>query len=133
MSIPETFRKIKARLLPAYWEAGGLLSEVAVPVVVLCMCLISFGLGRISAFEEARAPVTIGKAPEAAKPREMFLGGEIVASRTGSAYYFPWCGGATKISAVNKVWFKNEAAARAAGYAPAKNCKGLGSQSVAVE
>lgn len=77
--------------------------------------------------------MTIGKAPEAQKPREMFIGGEIVASRTGSAYYFPWCGGATKISVVNKVWFKDETAARAAGYTPAKNCKGLGSAVSAVQ
>lgn len=49
----------------------------------------------------------------------------VVASRTGSVFYLPWCAGASRINAVNRVWFVTAAAARAAGYAPARNCDGL--------
>ncbi len=126
MSIPKKLIEIKA-------QADTLLPDVAVPVIVLCIGLASFGLGRLSALEEAKPPVTIGKAPAAAEPKALFLGGEVVAARSGSVYYFPWCGNATKMSSVNKVWFKDERAAQAAGYAPAKNCKGLGSASSTVQ
>ncbi len=52
-------------------------------------------------------------------------GGKIVASKTGTKYYFPWCGGTAKIANANKIWFNSETDARAKGYQPAANCKGL--------
>jgi len=48
-----------------------------------------------------------------------------VASKNGTKYYLPNCSGAKRISEANKVWFASPAAAVAAGYAPAANCKGL--------
>lgn len=126
MSIPKKLIEIKE-------QVNTLLPDLAVPVIVLCISLASFGLGRLSAMEEARPPVTIGEAPAAAEPKALFLGGEVVASRSGSVYYFPWCGNATKMSFVNRRWFTSERAAQAAGYAPAKNCKGLGSASSTVQ
>ena len=51
--------------------------------------------------------------------------GGVVASKNGTKYYLPSCAGAEKISAANKVWFVSTSAARAAGYTPAANCKGL--------
>lgn len=53
-------------------------------------------------------------------------GGFIVGSKTGKKYHFPWCSGAQQIKEENKVWFANEEEARAAGFAPAANCRGLG-------
>jgi len=52
-------------------------------------------------------------------------GGAFVASKTGEAYHFPWCSGVLRIKEENKVWFETREAAEAAGYRPAKNCKGL--------
>lgn len=52
-------------------------------------------------------------------------GGAYVASKTGTKYYLPWCGTAGRIKEENKVWFVTKAEAEAAGYEPAKNCKGL--------
>lgn len=52
-------------------------------------------------------------------------GGQYVASKTGTKYYLPWCGSANRIKEENKVWFSSKAEAEAAGYEPAKNCKGL--------
>lgn len=53
------------------------------------------------------------------------MGGEVVASKSGSKYHFPWCAGAKQIAAKNKITFASIEAARAAGYSPASNCKGL--------
>jgi len=52
-------------------------------------------------------------------------GGQYVASRNGTAYYLPWCGGVSRINEENKVWFATKEEAEAKGYRPAKNCKGL--------
>jgi hypothetical protein len=52
-------------------------------------------------------------------------GGQYVASKTGTKYYLPWCGTAKRIKDDNKVWFASKAEAEAAGYEPAKNCKGI--------
>ncbi len=94
--------------------------------IVFLIGFASFGLGRLSVLETVRPPVSVTNAPTVAEPRGMNIGGLIVASRTGSAYYFPWCTSASKIAPQNQVWFASEEKARGAGYAPAKNCKGLG-------
>ena len=94
-------------------------------LIVLLIGFGSFGLGRLSMLESVRPPVSISQAPTVAEPRGMNIGGLIVASRTGNAYYFPWCSGVDKILLQNRVWFASEEKARQAGYAPAKNCKGL--------
>lgn len=100
-------------------------NEWGMILIVLLIGFGSFGLGRLSMLEDVRPPVSITSAPTVAEPREMNLGGLIVASRTGSAYYFPWCSGVDKILLQNRVWFASEEKARQAGYSPAKNCKGL--------
>ncbi len=52
-------------------------------------------------------------------------GGEYVASKSGKSYHLPWCAGAKQIKEENKIYFGSKAEAEAAGYAPAKNCKGI--------
>ena len=52
-------------------------------------------------------------------------GGEVVASKTGTKYFLPWCGGAKNISAENLLTFSSAEEAQAKGYEPAANCKGL--------
>lgn len=85
----------------------------------------AFGLGRLSALEAAKTPVSITQAPQLTQPQGMYPGGQYLASDTGTVYYFPWCAAAEGIPPAKQVWFATEAAAKAAGYAPAKNCKGL--------
>lgn len=109
--------------IKAWLDAG--IGEWGLAAAVFLVALGSFGLGRLSAIETVRPPVSIEQAPSLSQPRGMYLGGLIVAARTGSVYYFPWCTGAQKIAQANQVWFRSAAEARAAGYAPAKNCKGL--------
>ena len=105
--------------------AEDVLSEWGVILLVFFLALASFGLGRLSALESIRPPVQVREAGVESAVRAIPLGGQVVASKSGSAYYFPWCGGAAHIAEKNRVWFASEAAARKAGYAPAKNCKGL--------
>ena len=102
-----------------------LLTERGLIAVVFLVALASFALGRLSALETARPAVSIRQAALAAEARPMAPGGLVVASRTGTSYHYPWCSGADSIKSANQVWFQNEQDARAAGYTPAKNCKGL--------
>ena len=51
--------------------------------------------------------------------------GQFMASKGGTKYYLPGCPGADRITDANKIWFSTPAAALAAGYSPAANCKGL--------
>jgi hypothetical protein len=108
--------------------AGHALGEWGLIAIVFLVALSSFGLGRLSALEDARPPVSIETVPTLSEPRGMYIGGLYVAARGGNAYYYPWCVGAAKIAPANRVWFPSETAAKAAGYTPAKNCKGLGVQ-----
>jgi len=95
-------------------------------LVVFLLALSSFGLGRLSASEASKPAVSVSYQPMEAEPVGMAVGGLVVASRNGTVYHFPWCSGASQISAVNQVWYKSEEAARTAGYSPSKSCKGLG-------
>ena len=60
-------------------------------IVVFLVAFSAFGLGRLSALEAAQAPVSIQIAPTLATPQGMYPGGQYVASRTGTVYYYPWC------------------------------------------
>jgi hypothetical protein len=118
MNIPKIRLKIKNSVERTVGEWG----LIALIILVGAAC---FGLGRLSALEEGKPLVAVREASVALEMREMHMGGLVVASRKGSAYHFPWCAGAQSIAAQNKVWFSSVEAAQAAGYAPAKNCKGL--------
>jgi hypothetical protein len=109
------------------WAETGI-GEWGLIVIVFLVGMSSFGLGRLSALEDARPPVSITQTPSEATLEPLAVGGLIVASRTGSVYYYPWCAGIGKIALGNQIWFPSEAAAQQAGYRPAKNCKGLASQ-----
>ncbi len=119
------------KTITGYWlKIKGLLDagigEWGLFVLVFLIGIASFGLGRLSALQDVRPPVSLNQAGWEASPRALYVGGLIVASRTGSVYYYPWCTSAVNILPQNQVWFADEAAAQQAGYAPAKTCKGLG-------
>lgn len=117
-NIPELWLKSKQL-------SEDLLAEWGTIALVVVTCLGAFGLGRLSALVEARPLVELRHAPEMAAPAALNLGGQLVASKYGSYYYYPWCSGAAKIAQANQRWFPDTASAEAAGYRPAKNCKGL--------
>lgn len=91
-------------------------------IIIASVGVGSFALGRLSILTEIRNDVRV-ESVAMTEQKPMALGGLVVASRTGKRYYFPWC--TTTIAEKNKVWFKDEAAAKAAGYTAAQNCEGL--------
>ncbi len=98
--------------------------DVFIVVAVFLVGISAFGLGRLSATEESKPAIRmIQNTMENEEP--IRIGGKVVASKNGSRYHFPWCGGANRINEKNKIWFGSIDDARRAGYTPAGNCKGL--------
>ncbi len=118
-------------------------SEWFAGLVLILVALSAFGLGRLSALTSPQTPVELVGMPESpltASPAAANLNttknltidnnknvssGEVVASKEGSKYHYPWCPGAKQIKEGNKISFPTSAAARAAGYTPAGNCPNL--------
>lgn len=115
---------------------GKPLEPFLIPAVVALVGLACFGLGRLSVSQAgdprlvingAMVPqaAAVGAAGNPASPKVTQGEGAYVASKNGSKYYLPTCGGANRIKEENKVWFDSAAAAEAAGFEPAANCPGL--------
>lgn len=92
------------------------------PILVVLVGFGSFGLGRMSVLEAVKPPIAITQTTSLEATQ---IKGNIVASKTGFKYHFPWCAGAGQINEKNKIWFASEEKARASGYTPAGNCKDL--------
>lgn len=111
------------------------------PIIIVLVATISFFLGRISGLQGKKPPVRIinsssseqtnavsniqQTAAVGAISSSQVSSGQVVASKSGTKYHYPWCAGAGQISEKNKITFNSIAEARAAGYTPASNCKGL--------
>ena len=52
-------------------------------------------------------------------------GGQVIGSKNGKKYYFPWCGTVKMIKPENQIKFASIDEARKAGFVPGGNCKGL--------
>lgn len=107
--------------------------DVFLSLVIILVAFLSFGLGRLSKIEEAKIPVRIigtetpipAAKNDASAVSAIPAGGNYVASKNGSKYFLPWCSGASQIKEENKIWFSSVEEAKATGYTPAANCKGL--------
>ena len=125
----------------AYWNFA---------VVILCSTL-AFTLGRLSFLDSNKPAIRIEQgasvvnagtdvgankvsapvppspisAQTASASRNAPIPGGFVASKNGTKYYIPTCGGASRIKEENKIWFTTKAEAEKAGYGPAANCPGL--------
>lgn len=100
--------------------------DVLIITILVLASSFSFGLGYLAGkgSMEQGSPATVEQAPtsEVGAPTKTSA---VVASKNGTKYYFPSCAGADRITEANKVWFVSAAAAAAAGYTPAANCKGF--------
>lgn len=108
-------------------------------VLIVLVGIGGFGIGRMSLNDtdtgEARIlSATVSNAIDRTTGQEytpdfevptLKAGGEVVASKSGTKYHLPWCSGAKTIKEENKIWFASFEEARAAGYTPAGNCKGI--------
>ena len=106
--------------------------DIYILLIILFVGFGGFGLGRLSKIYEAKTPVYIQKQTTSTNEGNGGIDSisvndrlGLVASVNGAKYHLPWCSGATRIKEKNKIWFADEKEARAAGYTPAENCKGL--------
>lgn len=115
--------------------------------LLIMVAVSSFGLGRQSVIETApeknienKGAVLLTESPNSTptplaptplpivesgdiETEILVPGGEVVASKSGTKYHLPTCSGAKSIKPENLVTFESIAAAEAAGYTPAANCK----------
>lgn len=122
MSIPEIIQKIKVFLrFPP--------TDLIIVMIIVLVGFGGFGLGRLSYVENSKVPVSItvpeGSTASVARAVEDGGSGEVVGSKNGTKYHFPWCSGAQRIAEQNLLTFTSIEEAQKAGYTPAANCKGL--------
>jgi len=103
---------------------------------------LAFSLGRLSNYEKKKSPISVIKTEEYYKwngldPSGIDVSsdsnlqavvaekGSIVASKSGTKYYSPWCSGVVRIKEENKIWFNSVEEAQARGLTPASGCDGL--------
>ncbi|MCX6712947.1 MAG: hypothetical protein NTY66_01930 [Candidatus Vogelbacteria bacterium] len=101
--------------------------ELFIALLVILTSSFSYGLGRLSKIEDNRLPVTI-TAPTSSPIKLVTAASantadnRLVASKKGTKYYFPWCGGGKTIKAENRIYFVSAITAETAGYTRAGNC-----------
>lgn len=112
-------------------------ADIVLVIGILLVSIMSFGLGRLSAGRAEHTPIRIEEktglasyqpqpqsptsSPAAPSPSHS-LQAQVVASKNGTRYYFPWCSGVKLIKESNKIRFTSEAEAKQAGYELAANC-----------
>jgi hypothetical protein len=111
-----------------------------IPILIILISTLSFGIGRLSK-EAKQLPIKIDlddtystttgayngaiKVEAKSSTSTTATPGEsiVVGSAKSNKYHYTYCPGAKQISVANKITFKNAAAAEAAGYTLALNCK----------
>ena len=113
-------------------------------ILIIVISSIFFALGRLSVLSKEHVPIrviypsasstasVISSMPEVKVDGEVIkeiiapeVGGEVIGSKSGKKYYFPWCGTVKRIKPENQVHFTSIEVAKAAGFTPGGNCKGL--------
>jgi hypothetical protein len=138
MSIKDFFKKIKSffRILKdKIWsqEKGlKIKDDLYIVLILILVGTASYGLGKISSYEKNKTPISVIKTENVMYTSVSQSGsvstsskGLLVASKSGTKYYYPWCSGVSRITEANKVWFNSIEEAKAAGLTPASNCTGL--------
>ncbi len=129
-----------------YQEGGGVAPRyrgLYLAIIIILISTLSFGLGRISS-EGSKPGVKIEYDPEISNTQfpvsnqarvsnaSMNIANSleiensdqsVVGSKNGTKYHFSHCSGAKLIKESNKVIFASPAAAEAAGYSLAGNCR----------
>lgn len=91
--------------------------------IILTVAVASYFLGRASVLTE-RVHLPIRIEGMASSTAEGSLG-EVVATRTGKRWYYPWCATVSKLPESAKRHFASIAAAESAGLTKAQNCAGM--------
>ncbi len=121
MSIHDTLTKIKTLDSTAK-------ERIFVIVLIILVGTASFGLGRLSGEEGREIPVRI-ESFSSSTPKvlgastESETGEGVVASKTGTAYYYSTCTGANRVAEKNKITFKSAKEAEAFGLHIGPGCR----------
>ena len=121
MSIRELAEKIKQKIKIALLFPP---TDLLIIAVIILVGFASFGLGRLSARDITKLPVVVTE-EDSQTASVAQSSGEVVVSKNGTKYHFPWCSGAQRIAKQNLISFNSIQEAQNAGYTPAANCKGL--------
>ena len=145
MSIEDIREKIKGLRGFRLPRLHALPDDLFLGLIIILVAFGSFGLGRLSKIETAKTPIRIeneptvttetfaapvagNKVPANIDQSASVIGAtteQLVGSKSGKKYHYPWCSGASRIAEANRIYFTSKAAAEAQGYTPASNCKGL--------
>lgn len=96
-----------------------------IAVLIIFITITAFGLGRLSLSQVSsqEAGVLIMQNEPVQDTSTPVSEIKVVTSRSGTKYHLLSCPGASQIKEENKVFFDTIEMAKAAGYAPAANCK----------
>ena len=123
--LADSFRKVKDWCIENR-------TDLFIAGIIFLTSLSSFGLGRLSVDLKPASPILItdtAATSDSVPNQPADIGNHtdqrVLASRTGSTYYYTWCSGAKRIKEENKIWFATKEAAEKAGLKQAGNCSGL--------
>ncbi|OHA84038.1 MAG: hypothetical protein A2937_02490 [Candidatus Yonathbacteria bacterium RIFCSPLOWO2_01_FULL_47_33b] len=145
MSIEDLKEKIKGVGGFSLPQLRTLPDDLFLGLIIVLVAFGSFGLGRLSKIESTKTPIRIenepqvtvetftasvagNKAPTNVDQSASAIGSavnQLVGSKNGKKYYYPWCSGVSRISEANLLHFASKADAEAQGYTPSSTCKGL--------
>jgi hypothetical protein len=113
-------------------------------ILLIVVSTIFFALGRLSALRTSDEPLrivppsadltgnvisatatTTETSSNEVSATPIDQNGEVIGSKSGKKYYFPWCGTVKRIKPENQIHFASIEEAKKAGFTPGGNCKGL--------
>jgi hypothetical protein len=111
--------------------------DIFTALIIVLTAISAFGLGRLSAIYDAKAPLVIKNAAEApassttvsvrssvnTKPPATTGAGKYLASKNGQKYYPADCPAASRVSEQNRIWFNSAVEAEQAGLSLSSACK----------
>lgn len=138
-SIQKIMEKIKGIRVSNQINLRIIPDDIFLSLILILVAFGSFGLGRLSKIEGVKEPVrfentaetlsdiTSQKIPTGGQTASIIntKGDQLVGSKNGTKYYYPWCTGVQKIAQANIIHFTSSAEAEARGYTPSVTCKGL--------
>lgn len=136
-SIRDIAEKIKGYSLAHVPRLRPIPDDLFLGLIIILVAFGSFGLGRLSKIEGSKTPIRIEGAPspsdsatttKANTQSASIIGSQsaqLVASKNGIKYYYPWCTGVKNISPANIIYFATKADAEAKVLTPSATCKGL--------
>ncbi|KKU81505.1 MAG: hypothetical protein UY07_C0016G0004 [Parcubacteria group bacterium GW2011_GWA1_47_8] len=142
MSIKDFTKKIKGlgrTVRPRPIRIRELQDDLFLGLIIILVAFGAFGLGRLSKIEGAKTPIYIENAPtvtadtfatasSTAAPSlnvPATSSTQLMGSKNGKKYYYPWCAGANRIADANRIYFTSKADAESRGYTPSSTCNGL--------